>query len=268
MEKVASATFGANKNNMSSSQTCNGLPPKHHPSSAPYDGCRPLAQQLLPGLRVCSHAHSGAAMMSTQTQIPRGETTASADNSREMLSDGQLLDKPTMPESSHPQPKMIRSSVVRSMELGCGTSASKQPTRGITLSNQGLAFIGGGVTLPNHCIRQMLGPKGTATLEPSTTTLPARKVVTITSSTPRSIPIRKHIDNVLHSSTSKACVYAQQQLAMERRTNSAPGLIGLRTTAESAGGVKTKYKYQKVFGGKLEVEPRRMSMVRNFGGWH
>jgi hypothetical protein len=268
MEKVASATFGANKYNMSSSQTCNGLPPKHHPSSVPYDGCRTLAQQLLPALRVSSHAHAGAAMMSIQTQIPKGETTASADNSRGMLSDGQLLDKPTMPASSHPQPKMIRSSVVP-MELGCGTSASKQPTRGITLSNQGLAFVGGGVTLPNHCIQQMLGPKGTATPlagkipEPSTTTLPARKVVTITSSTPRSIPLRKHIDNVLHSSTSKAC-FNVQQLAMERRTNSAPGLLSQRTTSESTSGVKTKYKYQKVFGGKQDVELRRMSLVRKF----
>jgi Ankyrin repeats (3 copies) len=205
------------------------------------------------------------------TQLPKGMTTTLPDTAEGgMPSDGPPIQcTPIIPtSSSHAQPHMmITSSAVQPIELGgCDSAASRQPTRGITLSTKGLAFAGGGFTLTNNQT-QKPGLKGTSTsgkiLQPSVTALPLRKVVTITSSTPRLIPLSNN-SNAIPLSTSKACVYAQQQLAMERRTNSAPGLMGLKTTSESAGGVKTKYKYQKVFGGKLEVEPRRMSMVRNF----
>lgn len=262
MDKVASTTFGPDKDDMLSSQTCKGLPPTHHLSSTSWGSCRTLAEGLLRAELVGSNPQDVAALMSIQ--LAKGGTTPWADNSGGMQSDDQAPEKPTIPASSHPQqPKVIRSSAVQPIELGCSTS--RQPTRGITLSIKGLAFSGGGVTLPNYCIQQAPGPKGVATppsgriLEPSTTALPVRKVVTITSSTPRSIQLSNQNGNV-HSPTNKA-LFNAQQLAMERRTNSAPGLISLRTTAESTGGVKTKYKYQKVFGGKQDVEPRKMSMV-------
>jgi hypothetical protein len=145
-----------------------------------------------------------------------------------------------------------------------------------------MIFCGGGITLPEKRLIDTRCNLGTTGRPDHSQSMPfaiashqARKVVTIISApqtkptaaiaapSPFDVVIGNHTSNTkAYSSACRASVNAHQ-LALKRRVNSAPGLVG-RTGSLDLSVDRSKFKYQKVIGGSSTnfTNERRTSLVR------